>query len=200
MEAPPELTRFGVYLRCALAPRDGVDARGRGVGRDDERGEDDPPAGVDGEGGFQASALGRERGPGVATADGGVTDGSSPERIQITPSQRTTAIASRATARDPRTVHRATTETSYLEVDFSLMLPFRYGVGLMLGGKTISPFGPNTTRAYGHLGFINIHVWADPARELSCALLTTGKPFLSIHLPPLLNLLHTISGSVPRAD
>lgn len=98
----------------------------------------------------------------------------------------------------PRTVHRSTNETSYLEIDFSLMLPFRYGVGLMLGGKTISPFGPDTTRAYGHLGFINIHVWADPARELSCALLTTGKPFLSLHLPPLLNLFRTISNSVPK--
>ena len=99
---------------------------------------------------------------------------------------------------DPRTVHRATIETSYLEVDFSLLLPFRYGVGLMLGGPTISPFGPDTSRAYGHLGFINIHVWADPARELSCALLTTGKPFLSTHLPPLLQLLRTMSSAIPR--
>jgi CubicO group peptidase (beta-lactamase class C family) len=99
---------------------------------------------------------------------------------------------------DPRTVHRAAVETSYLEIDFSLMLPFRYGVGLMLGGKTISPFGVDTMRAYGHLGFINIHVWADPARELSCALMTTGKPFVSVHLPPLLHLLNTISRSVPK--
>ena len=98
-----------------------------------------------------------------------------------------------------RTVDRAVTETAFLEMDFSLLLPIRYGSGLMLGGKGLSPFGPRTHRAYGHLGFINIMVWADPQRELSAALLTTGKPFLSRHLPPLWGLLSAISRGMEGA-
>ncbi len=96
-----------------------------------------------------------------------------------------------------RTVDRAITETAFLEMDFSLLLPIRYGSGLMLGGKGLSPFGPNTRRAYGHLGFINIMVWADPQRELSAALMTTGKPFISRHLLPLWGLLSAISKGIP---
>ena len=93
----------------------------------------------------------------------------------------------------PRTVRRALTESSYLEVDLTLAFPVRYGLGLMLGGPKISLFGPRTPNAFGHLGFINVLCWADPDRELSAALLTSGKPFVGRHLLALTDVLRAIS-------
>lgn len=99
---------------------------------------------------------------------------------------------------DRRTVQRALTETSYLEMDLTLGLPVRYGLGMMLGARWASPFGPRTPRAFGHYGFINVIGWADPDRALSAALLTAGKPFIGPHLYRLWDLLRTISNEIPR--
>ncbi len=79
---------------------------------------------------------------------------------------------------EPRTLRRALTEQSYLEVDRSLGFPTRFSYGLMLGSKRLSLYGPDTERAFGHLGFTNILAWADPERALSVALITSGKPVL----------------------
>src|SRR5262249_38044899 len=79
---------------------------------------------------------------------------------------------------DPRTVRRATLEQSYLEMDFTLGLPFRYGMGFMLGGKWVSLYGPDTLDAFGHLGFTNIIAWADPERQVAASLMTSGKPLV----------------------
>ncbi len=98
---------------------------------------------------------------------------------------------------DRRTVQRALTESSYLEIDLTLGLPVRYGMGVMLGGDTLSPFGPGTPRAFGHYGFINVIGWADPQRSLSAALLTSGKPFVGLHLVELWKLLRQIAVSCP---
>lgn len=100
---------------------------------------------------------------------------------------------------EPRTIRRARNETSYLEIDFTLALPVRYGVGLMLGDSLISPFGVDTPRAFGHLGFINCFGWADPDRDTAVGLLTSGKPALSRHLVPLVRLLNRLSRRIPRA-
>jgi len=99
----------------------------------------------------------------------------------------------------PRLVRRAVVETSFLELDLTLMLPVRYGCGLMLGTERVSPFGPGTPRAFGHHGFINVFGWADPERDISVAFLTSGKPFVSGHLPRLLAVLDRISDGFPRA-
>ncbi|GAB4214639.1 MAG: EstA family serine hydrolase [Sandaracinaceae bacterium] len=99
----------------------------------------------------------------------------------------------------PRTVRRALTESSYLELDLTLAVPVRYGLGLMLGGDVLSLFGPGTPSAFGHLGFINVLGWADPEREISVAVLTSGKPFLGSHLVPLVQVLRTIAREVPRS-
>ncbi len=101
---------------------------------------------------------------------------------------------------EERTVRRARQETAYLEMDFTLMLPVRYGVGLMLGSDLISPFGPDTSRAFGHLGFINIISWADPERDLAVALLTSGKPALANHFVPLIRLLRRIGKDCPKVS
>jgi CubicO group peptidase (beta-lactamase class C family) len=99
----------------------------------------------------------------------------------------------------PRTVRRATVESAYLEVDFTLGVPIRYGLGYMLGGERLSLFGRRTRHAFGHLGFMNVFAWADPDRDTSVALLTSGKPFLTPHMLQINRLLETI-GDVCRLD
>ena len=78
----------------------------------------------------------------------------------------------------PQTIRRARIAQSHLEVDLSLGLPIAFSQGFMLGGKVISLFGPDTSKAFGHLGWINIMGWADPQRDLSVGLITTGKSAL----------------------
>jgi CubicO group peptidase (beta-lactamase class C family) len=94
---------------------------------------------------------------------------------------------------DPRTVHHATAEQSYREIDLTLFIPIRYGNGLMLGDRPLGIFGPNTPQAFGHLGFTNIFGWADPDRALSVALLTSGKPVASLHVIRLFQLLYHLN-------
>jgi CubicO group peptidase (beta-lactamase class C family) len=94
---------------------------------------------------------------------------------------------------DPRTVRHATNEQSYREIDLTLLVPLRYGTGLMLGDRPFGIFGPNTQRAFGHLGFTNIWGWADPVRQISVAILSSGKPVLSTHMIRVLQLLVEIN-------
>ena len=98
----------------------------------------------------------------------------------------------------PLAVHRATRETSPHQFDNVLKVPLRYSAGMMLGGDPMGLFGWKTGNAFGHLGMINIFVWADPDRDLSCALLATGKPLLAHNLPYVANVLARISRGVPR--
>jgi CubicO group peptidase (beta-lactamase class C family) len=98
---------------------------------------------------------------------------------------------------NPRTVRRARTESSYLEADLTLGLPIRYGLGFMLGADYLSLYGPRTPSAFGHLGFIQILTWADPERQIAVGLLTSGKPFLGLHLRRLYGVLAAISRSCP---
>ena len=98
---------------------------------------------------------------------------------------------------DERTVRRATVEHSYLEIDFTLGFPFRYGMGFMLGAEWFSPYGPYTRHAYGHIGFTNILCWADPERRVAAALLTSGKPLVYPELYYLFELLRQIGVACP---
>ena len=93
----------------------------------------------------------------------------------------------------PLTVHRATRSVSRTELDKSLMLPMRYSAGFMLGGSPVGMFGLNSQYAYGHLGFANIFCWADPERDISVAIMNTGKTALGPHLKTLPALLGAIS-------
>ena len=88
---------------------------------------------------------------------------------------------------EPRTLHRATQETSHWEADGVIGLPIRYGLGFMLGADVLSLYGHSTPRAFGHLGFTHLLAWADPDRELAVALLTAGKPFAGAFLVPLIS-------------
>ncbi|MEZ4403334.1 MAG: serine hydrolase domain-containing protein [Kofleriaceae bacterium] len=97
----------------------------------------------------------------------------------------------------PRTIAHAIAEQSYLELDLTVGAPVRYGAGFLLGAKLTSPFGLGTPKAFGHLGFTNVFVWADPERDLAAALMTTGKPALSPGLARLWWLLTTIARRIP---
>ncbi len=92
-----------------------------------------------------------------------------------------------------RTVQRAVAEQTFLEVDSTIGLPVRYGMGFMLGSKWISFYGPDTQRAFGHVGFTSVSVYADPDRDLSVALMTTGKPLISLGQLTWLNVARTIA-------
>ncbi len=92
-----------------------------------------------------------------------------------------------------RTVQRAIMEQTFLEIDSTIGLPVRYGMGFMLGSKWLSLWGPDTPRAFGHVGFTSVSVYADPDRDISVALMTTGKPMISLGQLTWLNVPRTIA-------
>lgn len=99
---------------------------------------------------------------------------------------------------DPLTIKRATLEAGKPQFDGTLLAPLRYSHGMMLGANPVGLYGPMTGRAFGHLGFSNIFCWADPERDISVSLLTSGKPVIGTHLPALAMLLTTISMQMKR--
>jgi CubicO group peptidase (beta-lactamase class C family) len=98
----------------------------------------------------------------------------------------------------PRTVRRATSEQSFLEIDFTLGIPIRYGLGFMLAEDWLPLFGPDGPNAFGHFGFTNVIGWADPDRELAAAVVTSGKPFLNLELVRLFQFFAAVNRAIPR--
>jgi CubicO group peptidase (beta-lactamase class C family) len=98
---------------------------------------------------------------------------------------------------DARTVRNARRQSSLFELDLTLGVPLRHGHGFMLGTPVVGLFGPNAERAFGHAGFIHIVTWADPARGVAAALLTSGKPFLGLHLRRVWGVLSAIARRCP---
>ena len=97
----------------------------------------------------------------------------------------------------PATIEQAVNKAAFTQLDSVIKLPIQYGLGFMLGNPLLSLFGPRTTGAFGHLGYTNILVWADPKRELSVAFLNNGKPFITPELLVWLNIPRTICGQIP---
>lgn len=99
---------------------------------------------------------------------------------------------------ETRTIERAIAEQTYLEVDLTMGVPIRYSMGFMLGARLASIYGLRTQRAFGHVGFTNVFVYADPSRDLAVAFMTSGKPALSPGIARTLLVLQTIAKHVPR--
>jgi CubicO group peptidase (beta-lactamase class C family) len=99
---------------------------------------------------------------------------------------------------EAKTVTRAQAEQVYFEFDATLGVPVRYSLGFMLGAKRISIYGRNTPRAFGHLGFTNVLMWADPERNISACIMTNGKPFISPGSLRWLALIQKIASECPR--
>jgi CubicO group peptidase (beta-lactamase class C family) len=77
----------------------------------------------------------------------------------------------------PETLRAAVTECRRLRPDFATgFVPLRWGTGFMLGSNRFGPFGRNAPAAFGHLGLVNIAIWADPERGLAAGLISSGKP------------------------
>jgi len=100
---------------------------------------------------------------------------------------------------DSALVDEALAEHSRFELDNTLILPVRYGLGFMLGDALLSPYGRNTEDAFGHLGFMQVMLWSDRSRGLSGALLTSGKTILSPGLVHFAGVMQTIAERIPRA-
>jgi CubicO group peptidase (beta-lactamase class C family) len=98
---------------------------------------------------------------------------------------------------DPRTVRHATSEQSYWDLDLTMGVPVRYGLGFILGGENVSLFGARAPRAFGHLGFTTIFSWADPDRRLAVALLSSGKTFLSLDVFRIFDVIRQIGRAFP---
>ncbi len=96
-----------------------------------------------------------------------------------------------------RTVARAVQEFGTRTLDRTLFIPMRFSAGLMLGDEPFGVWGPNTRQAFGHVGLINKFAWADPQRDLSAAVLTSGIPVIAHHIPALLNVLRGIANTIP---
>jgi CubicO group peptidase (beta-lactamase class C family) len=99
----------------------------------------------------------------------------------------------------PETVHGAVKESRRLRPDFATgLVPLRWGTGFMLGSTKYGPFGRNAPAAFGHLGLVNIAVWADPERALSAGLISSGKPGRDPEAGRHGALMNTITEAIPR--
>ncbi len=99
---------------------------------------------------------------------------------------------------ESKTVHRMLSDETPRSFDGTFGLPMRYGLGVMKGGSRLSLFGMRTRRAFGHLGFSNVMVYAEPDRELVVVLFTTGKPLLAWGMVPWIGLIQKLAFRVPK--
>lgn len=98
----------------------------------------------------------------------------------------------------PETIARAIQPIGRIRPDSSLFVPVRFSAGMVMGEWPFGLYGRNCPEAYGHLGFINIICWADPARQISVALLNTGKHMAADGILALARLQAAISRHCPR--
>ena len=73
------------------------------------------------------------------------------------------------------TVREAIRPVGKIQFDGMLMVPLLFSAGFMLGESPFGLYGPKCAQAFGHLGFVSVLCWADPQRDISVALLNTGK-------------------------
>jgi CubicO group peptidase (beta-lactamase class C family) len=101
---------------------------------------------------------------------------------------------------DPETIRHAVEPQHGLEYDRFMNMPVRYGLGFMLGHRWFSLFGHDSPAAFGHIGFTAVTVWADPERQISAALMTSGKPFITPGQVLWLNVARVVSRVCPKIN
>lgn len=99
---------------------------------------------------------------------------------------------------EAKTVARAVAEQVFFELDATVGVPVRYSLGFMLGSNAFSIYGRKSPRAFGHLGFTNVLMWADPERNISACIMTNGKPFITPGSIRWLGLINDIAKRCPR--
>lgn len=92
----------------------------------------------------------------------------------------------------PETVEEALHPVGRIQWDGTLRMPIRFSAGFMLGEEPFGLFGPHCGQAFGHLGFVSVLCWADPQRDISVALLNTGKSVAPSGLLRLVGVLNAI--------
>ena len=101
----------------------------------------------------------------------------------------------------PETLRAATAQARRLRPDVATgLMPLRWGTGYMLGSTRFGPFGRNAPRAFGHTGLVDIAVWADPARGLAAAVVSSGKPGRHAEAHRYPDLLDAITAEIPPVN
>jgi CubicO group peptidase (beta-lactamase class C family) len=67
-----------------------------------------------------------------------------------------------------------------------------------LGTDRFGPFGRDAPEAFGHLGLVNIAIWADPERQLAAGVVSSGKPGIDPELKRYRALMDRIAAEIPR--
>lgn len=98
----------------------------------------------------------------------------------------------------PETVAEAVRPAGPIQIDRTLLAPVRFSPAFVLGEWPFGLYGGNCRHAFGHLGFISIVCWADPDRDLSVALLNTGKSVAPDSIATLARVMWAISSNCPR--
>lgn len=99
----------------------------------------------------------------------------------------------------PTTMAAATTQCRRLRPDVATGLaPLRWGTGYMLGSERFGPFGRGAPTAFGHLGLVNVAIWADPARGLAAGLISSGKPGRDPEVKRYAALMDRIAAEIPQ--
>ena len=101
----------------------------------------------------------------------------------------------------PETLRAATAQARRRRPDVATgLMPLRWGTGYMLGSTRFGPFGRNAPRAFGHTGLVDIAVWADPARGLAAAVVSSGKPGRHAEAHRYPDLLDAITAEIPPVN
>lgn len=98
----------------------------------------------------------------------------------------------------PATVANALRPSGGIKIDAMLKFPMRFSPGFMLGETPFGLYGPDCSKAFGHLGFVNVLAWADPERAISVALLNTGKSVAASGVLRLGITLRAIAQACPK--
>ena len=96
------------------------------------------------------------------------------------------------------TVRRAIAPQTTWRVDRMILLPMSYSMGFMLGTEPVGLYGFRCGKAFGHVGLSNILAWADPERDISVALMNSGKPFFAADTRYWPEIVRRISTRIPR--
>lgn len=101
----------------------------------------------------------------------------------------------------PESVRLATKPHTRLLPNVAVGLrPMRWGLGFMVSSDRFGPFGRDSGGAFGHTGLVNIAAWADPARRLSAAIVSSGKPGPTRERDFYTELLDEITRVIPRVS
>ncbi len=96
------------------------------------------------------------------------------------------------------TVRRAIEPQTPWQLDRMILLPLSYSMGFMLGTDPVGLYGFRCGKAFGHVGLSNILAWADPARDISVALMNSGKPLVALDTAYWPEIVRRITARIPR--